>query len=439
MYESLHQEHSQYVFNLVPSLLLCGINSNHALDITDVGDFQYFKIRPVLLRLESPAQLHEIETNSPQICGEDAELWRTFIARDFPNWEQKNYVPKNPLNWYRVYLKYKKEQQLEIAKDEEILRASMGQLKRAKETNVSKIVDLRLLPKVPRDPWMMANNGGVPLGKRTGLFKKEGPSSLVWSGGSKTKLTNGQSVLTRARREAKEISQRSKLAKPTHELRAQAGQVRKAPAGMVNEYKKASEAPIRILSRKKKSLASSSGSMNGFNLEERERRLAAIQAGSSQKNSTTTLETLIGSSDEDELDADDTFSSMPRHISRPAQSLAHSSSSSPHISAISDTPHANSSSSLSRPPSKQPPQPYKHASLPFSGTAKTPSNTSANITSPKAISRGALSPPASAGTAQRGTSPGSGQGEKRPQPGMVRKRPQVDIFNRGASKKPRTR
>lgn len=398
-----------------------------------MGDLQYFKIRPVLVRLESPAQLHEIETNSPQISGEDAELWRTFIARDFPNWEQKNYVPKNPLKWYRVYLKYKKEQQIEIAKDEEILRASMGQLKKAKETNVSKVVDLRLLPKVPRDPWMMANNGGVPLGKRTGLFKKEGPSSLVWSGGSKTKLTNGQSVLTRARREAKEISQRSKLAKPTHELRAQAGQVRKAPAGMVNEYRKASETPIRILSRKKKSMASSSGSMYGTGLEERERRLATIQAGSSQKT-TTTLETVIGSSDDDdeELDADDAFSSMPRQTSRPAPS-------SPHRPAISDKSYG-SPSSLSRPsPTYQHPQPYKKATPPFAGTAKAASYPSANATSPKPISRGTLSPPAHAATAQRGTSPGSGQSEKRPPPGMARKRPQVDIFNRGASKKPRTR
>lgn len=432
MHEGLHQEHSQYVSNLVAPLLLCGIDANNAPGITDVGDLQYFKIRPVLLRLESPAQLHEIETNSPQISGENAELWRTFIARDFPNWEQKNYVPKNPLKWYRVYLKYKKEQQIEIAKDEEILRASMGQLKKAKETNVSKVVDLRLLPKVPRDPWMMANNGGVPLGKRTGLFKKEGPSSLVWSGGSKTKLTNGQSVLTRARREAKEISQRSKLAKPTHELRAQAGQVRKAPAGMVNEYKKASEAPIRILSRKKKSMASSPGSMFGSGLEERERRLAAIQAGSSQKT-TTTLETVIGSSDDDdELDADDAFSSMPRQTSRPAPS-------SPHRPAISDKSYGSPSSSSSRPsPKYQPPQPYKKPTPPFAGTAKAPSYPSATP-SPNPISRCALSPPALAGTAQRGTSPGSGQGEKRPPPGMVRKRPQVDIFNRGASKKPRTR
>lgn len=402
-----------------------------------MGDFEYFKIRPVLLRLESPAQLHEIETNSPQICGEDAELWRAFIARDFPKWELKNYVPKNPFKWYRVYLKYKKEQQLEIAKDEEILRASMGQLKKAKETNVSKVMDLKALPKVPRDPWMMANNGGVPIGKRTGLFKKEGPSSLVWSGGSKTKLTNGQSVLTRARREAKEISQMSKLAKPTHQLRAQVGQVRKAPTGMVNEYRKASEPPVRILSRK--SSAKSPSSVSGPNLEERERRLAAIQAGTQKKNTATADETLVGSSDEDELDPDVTFHNMShQQISRPGPSSSslHLSASSPHISSTSNRP-ATSHNSSSRPFTKQPTShESKHALSPFSGSINPSKHPSPGASNPQLLPRVAGSPPAPTRTA---TSPSPGQGERRPTPGAVRKRVEVDVFNRGAAKKPRTR
>ena len=72
-------------------------------------------------------------------------------------------------------------------------------LKKERETHVSKVVDLRALPKVPKDPRMLANNGGVPIGKARG-FKKEGVSSLMWTAGSKTKLTDGKSVLTRARR-----------------------------------------------------------------------------------------------------------------------------------------------------------------------------------------------------------------------------------------------
>jgi elongin-A len=318
----------------------------------------------------------------------------------------------------------------------------MGQLKKAKETNVSKVMDLRALPKVPRDPWMMANNGGVPIGKRTGLFKKEGPSSLVWSSGSRTKLTNGQSVLTRARREAKEISQRSKLAKPTHELKAQAGQVRKAPAGMVNEYKKASEPPIRILTRKKP-LAKFPSAVRGPSLEERESRLSAIQAGISQKKSTAAAgETLIGSSDEDELDTDIMFNKTSIQHSRPTpfSSSSHPSASSPNTSAIQSKPLGSPGSSSSRPTAEQAAShSSKRTISPLFGAAKPSSHTSPGTSSAKLIHRAASSPPVSTGSAARGSSPSTGQGERRQAPGSGRKRTEVDIFNRGPAKKPRMR
>jgi elongin-A len=118
---------------------------------------------------------------------EDAELWRAFIARDIPNWQTKNYAPKNPLKWYEVYCKYKKEQQKEIERDQEILRNSMMGLKKERETHVSKVVDLRTLPKIPKDPRMLANNGGVPIGKSRG-FKKEGASSLMWTAGQQDEV-----------------------------------------------------------------------------------------------------------------------------------------------------------------------------------------------------------------------------------------------------------
>jgi elongin-A len=383
------------------------------------------------MRIESPAQLHEIETNSPQICGEDEELWRSFIARDFPRWERKNYAPKNPLKWYRVYLKYKKEQQLEIARDEEILRASMGQLKRAKETNVSKVMDLKALPKVPRDPWMMANNGGVPIGKRAGLFKKEGPSSLVWSAGSKTKMMDGKSVLTRARREAKEISQRSKLAKPTHELQAQVGQVRKAPVGMVNEYRKASEPTIRILSKKKSSVGKSTGRIDGPSLEEREKRLAAIQAGiNRQQNNATADETLIGSSDEDELSITDRFAEKLKARSRPA-----ASSSSRPISNVNSA-SSQSASMVEQSTSQQ----VQHSFSPIPGTAtKQSSYTSSPVNHYKSRPRPTGSPTTPAISTLRSRSQSPSHTERR-QPTAVRKRrTEVDIFNRGPAKKSRTR
>ncbi|KAH7400354.1 putative Elongin-A, partial [Cadophora sp. MPI-SDFR-AT-0126] len=294
--------------------------------LIDVGSFEYWQIRTVLQRVESPEQLHQIELNSPQLLGEDAELWQSFISRHIPNWRTKNYRPKNPKKWYEVYCKYKKEQQEEIARDEEILRNSMMGLKAARETNVSKIVDLKMLPKLPKDPRMIANNGGVPIKKG---FKKETPSTLNWTSGSKTKMTDGKSVLVRARREAKEISQMGKLAKPTHRLSGPLGQVRKAPEGMVKEYKTAAQPAIKILSKRKPHPASSnfSGGITGPSLEEREKRLKAAMAGgagSKRDASNDVKHTYVGSSDddlqdfiEDDEDLDDLFDEATKPKSRP--------------------------------------------------------------------------------------------------------------------------
>ncbi|KUJ18655.1 uncharacterized protein LY89DRAFT_549259, partial [Mollisia scopiformis] len=279
--------------------------------LNDVGSFEYWKIKPVLARITSPEQLHTIELNSPQIRGEDAELWQAFIARDIPNWKQKGYVPKNPLKWYEVYCKYKKEQRMEVQRDEELLKERMMGLQKARQSHVSKVVDLRTLPKVPKDPYMMANNGGVPL-KKNPWGKKEPSGFLNFSSGSRTKLTDAKSVLTRARREAKEIGQMSKLSRPTHQLSGKIGQVKKAPAGMSKEYQIAAQPALRILSHRHVQLKNESAT-RGPSLEEREARLkAAMSSVTRGYASNDVRETLVGSSDDDlndydEEDGDDLF------------------------------------------------------------------------------------------------------------------------------------
>ena len=50
----------------------------------------------------SPAQ-RTLEKNSPQIYGEDGEIWRELIKRDVPDWETKADELKNPKDWYTVY------------------------------------------------------------------------------------------------------------------------------------------------------------------------------------------------------------------------------------------------------------------------------------------------------------------------------------------------
>jgi len=356
----------------------------------------------VLQRIESPEQLHQIEVNSPHIRGEDAELWKAFIARDIPNWRSKNYAPKNPLKWYEVYCKYKREQTEEIKRDEDILRNTMMGLNNHKATHVSKVVDLRSLPKLPKDPRMIANNGGVPLKGRNG-FKKEAPSALLFSAGSRTKITDGQSVLTKARREAKEISAMGKLARPTHQLSGRVGQVKRAPAAMATEYKIANQPSIKILSRGRRSLPV--GQIEG--LEEREKRLRAMQSKpmGAKSESSAAGETLIGSSDDEDgadlFDEEDDEDNVQQYR---ATSSSKPLSSSPASRSYSSRPHQTSSSPPGRPSVKAAEMP-KFSS---SSSSSTPGSSAVN----------------------------PGPGASRPM--MPKRRAPVDVFNRG-NKKPRVR
>lgn len=275
---------------------------------TDVGDLEYHQISDILSYVKSPEQLHQIEELSPQIKGLDAELWQKFIAKEIPNWELKNYAPKNPLKWYKVYKRYKREQAEEIKRDEEVLRETMMGIKKARDSNLSKVVDLGSLPKLPRDPRMILNNGGVPI-SRSGL-KKEPSNLMSFASGSKTKMKDGKSVLVRARREAKEIAQMGRLSRPTHQLSI--GRVAKAPAAMVKEYRTANKPVTRILSRR---FTAKIPGTEKSTIEDRENRLRAL---TSNAKSNGKLPNYVDSDDESEND--EIFDKSPQNsIRKPGQ------------------------------------------------------------------------------------------------------------------------
>jgi elongin-A len=404
------------------------------LGLTDIGHLEYFQVRSILQRIDSPEQLHQIEIHSPQIKGEDAELWRAFIARDIPTWSKKNYVPKNPHKWYEIYCRYKKEQQKEIEAAEATLKESMLGIQKRRATHVSKVVDMKTLPKLPRDPRMLANNGGVPLNKHRG-FKKEGASSLVWTAGSKTKLTDGKSVLTRARREAKEISQMSKLAKPTHQLSGRMGQVVRAPPAMVNEYRTANQPALKILSRKT-NIVRRPYIGSGFDrptLEDREARLRALTsggAGTKRDAAGLPKATMVWSSDEDEDEyydederGDDLFDDEPKN--RRKSSISSRPSKPP------PQPNSNSSVSSARPQVSRPRPPPSSPPVSSRPAPKPSDVISSIISKPKARPLG--SPPPKDARSRSGS-----PGMPKPLPYIPKKRTEVDIFNRGA-KKPRIR
>lgn len=407
--------------------------ANTTQGLTDVGDFEYWKIRPVLSRITSPEQLHQIELASPQIRGEDAELWKSFIARDIPDWKRKNYVPKNPLKWYEVYMRYRKEQREEIERDKERLMQAMAGIMKEKETHVSKVVDAKHLPKLPRDPRMLSNDGGVPISGRKKAFSKPGSSTLNFSAGSKSRIKDPASVLIRARREAKEISSRNKLGMPTHNLKATSSRVLRAPAAMVDDHRRAAASQLRIFTPRKKSdsIKNAPASVNGLSLEERERRLKALKLPSCD-----TGVTFVGSdSDNDEPDdhfGDRTATSGSSSINKPHSRKGMPQSTSPRGSQDSQpfskskeglakaSPEAKPSDVISSIISKPRLKPtYQGHSSSQPKTSPLPSNTSA--------------------TGVYTTSPMKSTTLKSPL--TTKRKPEVDIFNRSeaAAKRPRVR
>ncbi|KAF6810959.1 RNA polymerase ii transcription factor siii subunit [Colletotrichum sojae] len=221
------------------SELCIAVCQRHITELSSVGNgdtLQYHHVRDILLRVTNPAQLREIELNSPHIQGETSELWLRFIKKEFPSEShEKNYAPKNPTKWYKIYERYAEERRESQAKAEAELRAKFQGLQQKRDNNVSRIVDQRYLPKPPKT--------GRTFGTR-GRGGKELPSSLSFAAGSRMKTTTGASVMKKARREAAEIAGiRSRLAVPTGMIRAP--RISKAPPSMATDHRIASQPIFR--------------------------------------------------------------------------------------------------------------------------------------------------------------------------------------------------
>lgn len=220
-------------------------------------------------------------------------------------------------------MKYMREQRQEIERDKEALRASMAGLKKHKEAHVSKKIDARYLPKLPRDPRMLANNGGVPIGGRNkGPGRSENLSTLSFSGGSKTKMTSGAGVIMRAKREAKEIAAMNRLRAPNHTFASAATQIARAPQAMLDAARRAGVPDIRIAApRKRSEVTNQFGTSGALSMEERERRLRALTMPKSheQKNDANVAKPTMISDQElsdEELFADKQPTPAPQHRPR---------------------------------------------------------------------------------------------------------------------------
>jgi elongin-A len=246
----------------------------------------YKTVKAILARIKIPEQLRQIELASPQIIGETVELWERFIQRDVENWREKNYRPSNPADWSTVYRKYMDEQKAKIDYDKEKLRQALAGIKKEQTNNLSKKVEARYMPKVPRDSRMRANDGGVPLGGRGGRSGNRvgAPGrrlpSVSTIGYAATGVKKRVNIVEKARREAAmAIAARRQGQAKVPDFRSQ---IRKAPAGMVNEYRKAAEVEKKKLSPRNSPVATGIPVPNAA-MKDREARLRAIKASGTRK------------------------------------------------------------------------------------------------------------------------------------------------------------
>lgn len=211
----------------VPSLAgLCRKTIYANIDeLSYVSTLPYEKCREILKHVKTAQQLAVIEEYSPQIIGEDSELWEAFIRRDFPvPMKRKNYEPENPRSWRKVYDRYAKEEAEAEAHALAQLGATFAGLNKLKQENKTNIADPRLLPRIGRIGSGMARSRGKGFGS--------GSATLTFGGGARTK-----NVVQKARKEAMEVAARKKLATPILRPRANLVKVHTAPESMRNEYR----------------------------------------------------------------------------------------------------------------------------------------------------------------------------------------------------------
>ena len=319
-----------------------------------------------------------------------------------------------------------KEHEEDLRQDEAILRGQFSKLKKEKNENQSEVINTVLRP--PRHAGIRSNPRMKAMQKQSAV--------LAFTGGSKTKMKDGKSVLLRAKREAREIAAMSKLSKPARALPSNIGQVKQAPVGMVNEYKRGAQPATRIYSPQKKSTSLSTKPASSA-LEEREARLRAMQkgntAGKKHESIGAVKENYIDSSDSEDgqepgtlLNVSDLEDLFDENGSPPA-STPPTSQSSPSAFRASSKP----SPSAPRPLSKLSP---KIKAEPRNAPARTTVNPEApasvkplSMQISKSLSpprKGPLLPPLVRDMKKEG-SPAPG-----PRPMMQKRKKEVDIFAR---------
>ena len=190
--------------------------------LTDIGTVPYDLLREILIQIENPNQLRELEKNSPQIIGHDEEIWLAIIKRNIPKYEEKRYRPADPAKWYKVYRKLKKEADAEREQGTEELKAAMMGLKEAREEATSSIIKSR----GPGPSMRQRRNYNYISGKQGSR------------GGSRLTL------MEKIKKDARDNSLRGKVT-ATHDLTKLNSRVAKAPISFVESRQQKEPSPPR--------------------------------------------------------------------------------------------------------------------------------------------------------------------------------------------------
>ncbi|OCT48632.1 hypothetical protein CLCR_04846 [Cladophialophora carrionii] len=193
--------------------------------ITDIGDVSYNIIRPVLLKIESPEQLYQLELNSPQLVGNTSELWLNFMKRDIPDYELKPHIPTNPMSWYKVYKKLKKEASKAASDAEAVLKATLSGIKSLKEENTAEVVSTER-------GNALYSSANAPGPSRRGRIMYN-----YMSGRTGSKGANKMTLMEKIRKEAKS-AKTGVMGRPMHELQKKHNGVVSAPAQFVEDVKR---------------------------------------------------------------------------------------------------------------------------------------------------------------------------------------------------------
>ena len=408
-------------------------------DVLDIGTMSYPVARTILMQVNSAKQLRQLEENSPHLEGDDAECWLRLINRDFPVLAKRhNFEPKNPTSWHKIYTKYERLEADQKREAEEKLKAAFAGIKKEKAENVSTIVDFdrRKLPRPPLDGRGPIGGSRKAAGRRGG-----GPdeSDLRFTSGIRTKTTTGKSILRKARREAREIQHRNRLATPTGLLPVQRGQIAAAPKGMVEAARIKAQPATRIQAPGSASGRSSSSIIaeqkRARELEEREARLRKMKG---TKNAT-----VVSDSDlEDEVEEDeDQGDEDPRGLFDGDDNDDDDDGGDDDVAGGLDTEDLEDLfDETSKPARTVAKTPTKRSGLlsdapgSFRNAVTTRSAAAPGPSSRPTPTPTALAPTATKPAGASASSPEPGRSHGPPPPGMPRKRKPVDIFMKPKAK-----